>query len=124
MEVEGLEAREVDVSSVSGDVRLEQVQSHRASMESVSGDLVYDGTLASGGRYEFKSHSGDIRLIIPGDVGFELEAQTFSGEVSSDFEMTVTSSDRRRRNLRGVVGDGSAVIEVTTFSGNVSIKRR
>jgi hypothetical protein len=30
----------------------------------------------------------------------------------------------RRRSLRGVYGDGSAVLEVTTFSGSVVVSKR
>ena len=58
------------------------------------------------------------------DVGFELEASTFSGEIESEFPMTVTSSSKRRRSISAVVGDGSAVIEATTFSGDVEIRSR
>jgi DUF4097 and DUF4098 domain-containing protein YvlB len=119
-----IQAEELTISSVSGDVRIENASCERGSLESVSGDLVYSGRIVSGGRYEFESHSGDVEITIGEDVGFELEASTFSGDLESDFEMRVTSSDRSGKTLNGVVGDGSAFIEVSTFSGDLELRRR
>ena len=122
--VEDIEANEVTVSSVSGDVRLRGVSSRRASLESVSGDLEYTGSIAASGRYDFQSHSGDVLLTIGEDVGFELEASTFSGEIESDFTLKTTSRAQKGRRLSAVVGDGSAFIEASTFSGDIRLQRR
>jgi hypothetical protein len=122
--VEDVDAGELTVSSVSGDVRLKGVSSRRASLESVSGDLEYTGTIARGGRYEFQTHSGDVILTLGDDVGFELEASTFSGEIESDFALETTSRGKRGQRLSAVAGDGSAFIEASTFSGDVRLLRR
>ena len=121
--IHSIEAEELSISSVSGDVRIRQVSCEQGEFESVSGDIRYTGQIVSGG-YEFTTHSGDVVIVIGEDVGFELEASTFSGEIESEFPMTVTSSSKRRRNISAVVGDGSAVIEATTFSGDVQIRKR
>ena len=53
------------------------------------------------------------------------EEVLFSGEIESDFPLTVESTGRRRRHkLSGVHGDGSAFIEATTFSGDVTVQKR
>ncbi len=122
VQVTGLKAREVEVSSVSGDVILTHAECERAAMESVSGDIRYSGTFAKGGRYEFESHSGDIRIYIANDVGFELAAETFSGDIESDFPLTM-SGTISKREINGVYGDGSAMIEASTFSGSITISR-
>ena len=122
VQVTGLKAREVEVSSVSGDVILTHAQCERAAMESVSGDIQYSGTLAKGGRYEFESHSGDVNIYIANDVGFELAAETFSGDIESEFPLTM-SGTISKREVHGVYGDGSVMIEASTFSGNVTISR-
>lgn len=125
-DVEGanVEANELNISSVSGDVELDDAACDRASFESVSGDIRYAGRISRGGRYEFQSHSGNVVVTIGEDVGFQLEASTFSGDIESEFPITTRSGGRKRRDLEGVVGDGSAVIEATTFSGNVEIRKR
>lgn len=124
LRVSDIEAVELAVESVSGDVLIDGAFCERGSLSSVSGDLRYTGRIADGGRYELESHSGDVIMELTGDVGFGLEANTFSGDIESDFSMRVTSSDRRQRKLEGVYEDGSAFIEASTFSGDIEIRRR
>jgi DUF4097 and DUF4098 domain-containing protein YvlB len=131
--VRGVKVKTLDAGTVSGDVILTKMACGRAYVRSVSGNLEYAGTLARNGRYELKSHSGNVRLALTGDVGFEVEATSFSGGVRSDLPITLRTghSDEhdgrgpRRRNsaVRGQYGDGSAILEITTFSGNVAITR-
>jgi len=119
-------ARRIDVGSVSGGVTVQDTQSDRVEAHSVSGSVEFGGTLAKGGRYELNSHSGDVRVILSGATGFELEANSFSGTIHSDLPLKIQGNDDRgrRRSVQGVFGDGSAVLNVTTFSGNVAISRR
>jgi DUF4097 and DUF4098 domain-containing protein YvlB len=120
-------ARRVDLGSVSGSVVIQDVQSERVAAHSISGNVEFGGALAKNGRYELTSHSGNVRISVSGGTGFELEADSFSGSVRSDLAMTLAGNDRiegRRRALRGVYGDGSAVLNVTTFSGSIVISKR
>ena len=122
-------ARRVNVGSVSGTVQVEDVQCDRVEAHSISGDVQYGGPLVKGGRYELTSHSGSVRVDVEGNSGFELEANSFSGSVRSDLPLTNSSTGgergpMRRRAVRGVYGDGSAVLNVTTFSGGVVIAKR
>jgi DUF4097 and DUF4098 domain-containing protein YvlB len=121
-------ARRVSIGSVSGNLRLDEVQCDRIDAHTTSGNLNFAGSLAPNGRYELKSFSGEVRLALSGNTGFELEASTFSGDVHSDFPLTThgTNDERRgrRRSLSGTYGDGSAVLDVTTFSGSVVISKR
>ena len=81
-------ARRVDVGTVSGNVKLDDLQCDRVSANSTSGGVAFTGTLARNGRYELKSFSGEVRLYLEGNNGFEVEANSFSGEVRSDFAIT------------------------------------
>jgi len=54
----------------------------------VSGDLTYAGPIDRGGRYEFKSHSGNVVLVVDGKTGFEIDARTYSGRLRSELELT------------------------------------
>ena len=91
----------------------------------------YAGDLAKNGRYQFVSHSGDIRLVLSGATGFELQATSFSGTVRSDFAINRRpagaegqGSVQGPRVIRGAVGDASAMLALRAFSGNISITRR
>jgi DUF4097 and DUF4098 domain-containing protein YvlB len=126
----GLKARSVDLQSVSGELRMTDVESDRTFVRSVSGIVDFSGRLAKNGRYEFQSHSGDIRVAPVGASGFSIEASTFSGDLRSDFPLTLQGnppnnfSRRTTRGLRGSFGDGGAVLSVQSFSGSITIVKR
>jgi len=117
-------ARRIDAGTVSGNVRLEDVQCERASASTTSGNILFSGALAKNGRYELKGFSGDVRVQLSGNPGFEVDATTFSGQIRSD-DFPVTSRGRlTRRSLNGTYGDGSAVLDLQTFSGSIVISKR
>ena len=119
-------ARGLEATSVSGGVRLEGIAAQQVLAKSVSGDLEFAGTLASGGRFELVSHSGDVRLRLPAAASFDLQADTFSGRLTSDFPVTLrsTRTSRSSRAIRGVSGDGAAQLVLRSFSGSVTIVRQ
>ena len=125
LDLRGLKAAGCTLQTVSGSVTVGGAVCDRAEMKSVSGDVEYSGGLSSGGRYEFKSHSGDIRLAIGSGAGFSLSASTFSGDLTSQLQLTAVSRNEpprhgpRTQRLQGTFGDGSAQVEVTTFSGSL-----
>ena len=122
-----VKAQRLDLGSVSGNVVLEDIECDRVAVQSVSGNVQFQGPLARNGRYELKSHSGEVRVAVTGGGGFELEASSFSGHVRSDFPVTIQGGGergRRQRSLHGVYGDGSAVLDLTTFSGSILIVKR
>jgi DUF4097 and DUF4098 domain-containing protein YvlB len=128
IEASGLKAKHCDFGSVSGDLGLKRVACDRAVVRSVSGNLAYAGSLGRGGHYEFKTHSGDIELAVDPKIGFAIDARTFAGGLTSDFPLTAPSTGEagapgKRQTLRGVFGDGSAEVNVTTFSGNLIVTK-
>lgn len=118
----------LSAGSVSGEVHVEDVECERVNAQSVSGGVNFSGPLAANGRYALQSHSGEVRIAIAGGAGFELEATSFSGSVRSEFDIKTPGAEpasrRRQRTLRGVYGDGSAVLDLTTFSGSIVISKR
>ena len=84
-----------EASSVSGDITLERVTHTQLNAHTVSGTLNMSGPLAHGGRYGFKTLSGDVTLTLPADASFQLSAKiSQNGEIITDFPltlMTVTS---------------------------------
>jgi hypothetical protein len=76
--------------SVSGDLNLEGVSHSQFNARTVTGDVHLTGPLMAGGRYGFKTMSGDITLTLPGDSSFNLNAKVSNdGEVISDFPLTL-----------------------------------
>jgi len=132
----GLKVRALEASTVSGNVKISGVQVERVEASCVSGNIDFDAPLSKGGRYEFTSHSGDVRIAIAGNTtGFELDADTFSGSVRSDLPITLRTLGRQdraagrgrgtsNRAIRGSYGDGSAILEVRSHSGSVVITKK
>jgi DUF4097 and DUF4098 domain-containing protein YvlB len=125
--VENLKARSVDANSVSGDVTLKGCACNRVHLESVSGDLKYVGQIDKAGRYEIKTHSGGIQLAVPASAGFEVEANSFSGDIRFDPPITSILSQGRGHGMgqlaHGVVGSGGASVELSSFSGDILVNR-
>jgi len=113
-------------SSVSGHVILEDIDCERVEAQTVSGNVQFTGDLEANGRYELTSHSGSVRLAIGGRTGFQVEATTFSGGINTDLPLTLQGNDGRgpRRSIRGKYGDGSAIVDLTSFSGSIVISKR
>lgn len=127
-----LDVRALEASTVSGDVHITSVNVERVQAKSMSGNIEFDSRLARGGRYEFHSHSGNVRVMLSSATGFELDASAFSGSIRSDFPITLRSTadsqtSRRggmNRAIRGTYGDASAILSVRSFSGNVVITKK
>jgi len=114
----------IKATVVSGEIELIEVSAaDKVDANAVSGTIVYEGKISRDGRYTLNSHSGSVEMIIPSDSGFEFEAKTFSGRIQSDFEVKI-SGEISKRKISGVVNNGGAVVKLTTFSGNVYLKKR
>ena len=127
----GLKVRALEAGSVSGNVRLVGSDVERLEAKSLSGNIEFEAPLSKGGRYEFTSHSGNVRLTLSGNTGFELDADTFSGSVRSDVPVTLRTigqADQNRRGsnraIRGSYGDASAFLSVRSHSGSVIITKK
>lgn len=113
----------IEAETVSGDVEMKDIGgASSVKAKSLSGDAVFTGVLEPQGRYAFKSHSGDIKILLPADSSFEFEAETFSGVIDSEFQIGA-SGKASSRELRGVVGKGGAVLSLSTFSGDIDLKK-
>lgn len=115
----------LEASSVSGNIRLFDVKSKDVRSETVSGNIIYTGSIDPGGKYSFEAHSGNIRLTIPPGAGAHFSAETFSGDISSpDFPVTVpprSGRGRKEGRIEFTIGDGRAMVDAQTFSGSIVI---
>lgn len=112
----------LDVSSVSGDVELERVRVREVSAETVSGDVTFAGPIESQGRYDFKTLSGDVILTLPRQPEATVSAVTFSGDLDSVFPITTGGGRSRRHRFNATWGSGSAKVDLESFSGDIRIR--
>ncbi|MEO5814434.1 MAG: DUF4097 family beta strand repeat-containing protein [Gemmatimonadaceae bacterium] len=120
---------DLEIESVSGDIDLRDVVAKQVRMHTTSGDVSFAGQIIDGGRYEFNTHSGEIVLSLPTEIGAELSVATFNGGIESDFPITLKAGEHgigasQAKRLNFTVGHGTARISAETFSGDITLKRR
>ena len=116
----------VEAESVSGRISITEAKSRSVRAETVSGSITYSGTIEQTGNYVFKSHSGRLTLAVPENTGATVSLQTYSGNVDSDFPVTLESGisqmgHESRYEFR--LGSGRSRIVLETFNGNIRIQR-
>jgi hypothetical protein len=121
-EVEG----EIQTETVSGDVRVEGGRFSRLRASSVSGELSFSGSLEGDADVTLESHSGDVDLLLDGDVDADFEITAFSGDIETDFgeKARRTSKYGPGKELEFQVGSGSARVRIEVFSGDVTVRKR
>jgi putative adhesin len=115
---------DVSVSAVSGDVHLEHLHATSIRATTVSGEIdVGVDELTGRGDFYFHSVSGDVRLEVPKGFGADLSLTTVSGDIDSDFPITLGGSNRfSRRRVEARIGEGGRRLDVSTVSGDLRIR--
>jgi DUF4097 and DUF4098 domain-containing protein YvlB len=117
---------DIETESVSGRIAITGARSKYVRAGSVSGRIGYAGTFDPSGTYEFKTHSGSLRLLLPANVGAQVRIETFNGQIDSDFPVTLQPTGVGRsstRNIEFKIGDGRSRIVAETFNGQIRIER-
>ncbi len=116
---------ELVVDNTSGTTILTNVRSKTVRAESVSGTVRFQGAIDPSGKYDFSSHSGNIRLALPANTGALLTLSTYNGSIDSEFPITLQQgpSGSKEKELQFRLGSGSARLTAETFSGNIIITR-
>ena len=111
----------VEAWTVRGSIRLLDVRANDIRAETASGDIVYTGRIATGGTYDFESHSGAVRLTMPRSPGAQFRLESVSGAVQTDFPIeTAPGQDGRKSGrVEFTTGDGRANVTARTFSGRI-----
>lgn len=115
---------ELEVSLVSGDMELSAESLELGRFEAVSGTLDLDITVADGGRITVETMSGDVNVRLPGNQEGEFRAQTFSGDIRSEFGSPQRSQSGPGSRLEHEAGNNGASIRLETFSGDVRIGQK
>jgi DUF4097 and DUF4098 domain-containing protein YvlB len=108
---------ELEAQTVSGDIRVGSGRLTRVRMKSVSGDVNVRADFAGTANSHIESHSGDVELQLSSATSATFEASTFSGTIRAD------GNKEREKKARWSVGDGTAKVDITTFSGDVRVQK-
>lgn len=119
--VSDAKGQEISIDTGSGDIRLTGGSAPRVALETGSGGVTAD-LRADPTSLTVETGSGDIAVTAPGTLGAEVEIETSSGDIETDFQLQVTRHSRD--HLVGRIGDGRGKIAIETGSGDVRLLRR
>ena len=114
----GVRSASLDVDTGSGDIQLASIIVPQLKLETGSGAVTADvsGELWS---VAVETGSGDITLKVPPTIGAEVDIETSSGDIETDFEVAVTR--HARDHMTGRIGDGRGKIDIETGSGGIKL---
>jgi hypothetical protein len=123
MQLRNVRARNIELRAINGNISATNVDCEECEFQTLLGEIEFVGALRRGGRYDFATNTGNIRMLIDGNVGFDLEAVSSNIRVP-DFQLKQTApSPAGGRSLLGSYGDGSAILSLRTFKGSITLSK-
>ncbi|MGH7509252.1 MAG: DUF4097 family beta strand repeat-containing protein [Gemmatimonadales bacterium] len=135
--VSDVRGESVSIDTGSGEITASDVRSSDLSMDTGSGNIMVTGLTAPHVALEtgsgsvtadlagevwdvsVETGSGDVTLKVPPTIGAEVEIETSSGEIETDFPIEVTR--HARDHITGRIGDGRGKIDIETGSGGIRL---
>jgi DUF4097 and DUF4098 domain-containing protein YvlB len=115
------------VVTSSGDIDLTGIRAFKVMASNITGNILFDAEMLSGGLYDLKSTQGDINVRISGGSGFTLTATAprtrniSLGNLAQRGDFSFQGDNRR---VVGRVGDGSATLTPTSLRGSIMFYTR
>lgn len=110
-------SKEIHLEGVTGDVEV----------ENSNGDIeIHPGGKAAVGKMMVTGKRGDITLVLPANAGFQIDATTRKGDITSDFgSLKINNSDggSGSSHASGTVGNGAARVQVNADTGDIRINK-
>mgnify|MGYP001081939206 CR=1 FL=1 len=110
----------LDLRTYSGTIEVRNAAEAELALGTTSGKICFSGSLHTRGEHRVESTSGDVYLVLPADAAFDLDVETDSGDIQTDFAVTMTEFDRK--HVAGEVNGGGPLLRVSTSSGDITLK--
>ncbi|MCH9005573.1 MAG: DUF4097 family beta strand repeat protein [Proteobacteria bacterium] len=114
---------EVSAESVSGNLIVDEGSFSRVELDTVNGEILFQGELRDDGRLSIETINGDVNVEFVGGVSARFEIDTFNGRIRNCFGPKAERSSRYAPGweLEFTTGDGSGRVEISTLNGAVNI---
>ena len=114
---------DLSAESTNGSIILDRIDSANVDLYTVNGNISYDGPIKDRGLYRLTTHNGLIALPIAERANITLSARTYNGSIRSTFPLPGDDSERRGKRVSLTLGNGSAHVELESFSGAIALRR-
>lgn len=113
------------LSTVSGPIKVDGGVFERTKIETVTGNITFNGRLDRSGVFDFDTHSGTVDLTIPDKTGTSVSVVTIAGTITNNLSKINPIPGRfgRGAELTMDLSGGGARVSVRTFKGPVTLRR-
>ena len=107
-------SKEIHLEGVNGDVEV----------ENSNGDIeIHPGSKMPMGKMMITGKHGDITLVLPANAGFQVDATTHKGDITSDFSPLRTEQTNGSSHTTGTIGNGAAKLQINADTGDIRINK-
>ncbi len=107
----------------SKDIHLEDVTGD-LQVENANGDIeIHAANKLPVGKMTLSGKHGDITLTLPANAGFQIEATTRKGDITSDFSAIKINENKGTSEASGTVGNGASKLQITADTGDIRISK-
>jgi DUF4097 and DUF4098 domain-containing protein YvlB len=122
LSLQGGFAGDVNIDSVSGKVDVTGSRIDQFELSSVSGDSRLQLALQPSATVKTESVSGTVTLVLPKAASARLHAETFSGDIVSPAGHVVKEEYGPGQTLDARLGAGQGRINLESFSGDINVQ--
>ncbi len=108
-------SKEIHLENVAGDV---QVETSNGDIDVQAAKKLPVGKITITGKH------GDITLTLPSNAGFQVDASTRKGDISSDWDaLKVENNGGGSSTAKGTVGNGVSKLQINSDTGDIRISK-
>jgi hypothetical protein len=110
---------DLEVSTVNGDVSIQTTGA--AEAKTMNGNIDAQVGRMADADNRFETLHGNVTVLLPGDVGAAVRAESVTGQIQTDLPIQV--SEVKRAKLIGTLNAGGPALVVKTVAGEVAIRK-
>ena len=116
--------------TTSGMITLQGLEHRQVDVSSISGSIAFNGDLLTGGAYSLTTSNGSIRMSLPPSSACNVYAVYGYGSFNSELPMKVITENIEEgpvKKVQGSIGKSestSATLKLTTNNGSIAIKKQ
>jgi DUF4097 and DUF4098 domain-containing protein YvlB len=107
-------SKDIHLEGVTGDV---EVENANGDIEIHPADKLPIGKMMLTGKH------GDITVVLPANAGFQLDAITHKGDISSDFSPLKNEETNGSSHTTGTIGNGATKLQINADTGDIRISK-
>lgn len=112
----------INARTASGEIRLKAVEASSLNIDCVSGNIEAELVGACSGTMSCRTVSGNISVSVPSGADCRVTLSTLRGESKS--YVALVDDAKADQRITGQLGDGSGRLDVSSVTGDVSLRAR